>query len=68
VRILGYQIKIDAALPKEQRARNFDAEIQEQTKQLKANEAAEKKIGESIEFIRRKTQRPRRRLMKTRRR
>ena len=25
-RILGYQTKIDAALPKEQRARNFDAE------------------------------------------
>ena len=40
VRILSYQTNIDAALPKEQRARNFDAEIQEQTKQLKANEAA----------------------------
>ena len=50
VRILGYQTKIDAALPKEQRAMNFDAEIQEQTTQLKANEAAEKKTGESIEF------------------
>jgi len=54
VRILGYQTKIDAALPKEQRARNFDAEIQEQTKQLKANEAAEKKTGESIEFYTKK--------------
>ena len=34
-KILSYQVKIEAALPKEQRARNVDKEIQDMTKQLK---------------------------------
>jgi len=49
-KILSYQVKIDAALPKEQRARNVDKEIQDMTKQLKVQEATVKKTGETIEW------------------
>ena len=51
-----YQFKIDAALPKEQRARNVDADILEQEKQLKNNEASAKKTSETIAWATKKNE------------
>ena len=53
-KIASYQFKIDGATPKEVRAKNVDADILEQERQLKNHEATVKKMSEQISWATKK--------------
>ena len=53
-KIASYQFKIDGATPKEVRAKNVDADILEQERQLKNHEVTVKKMSEQISWATKK--------------